>query len=86
MSKRVTHGSTRKNAERLRAGLLLLAIFLMVALPACGQGCSMCYNNAAAADAHERAALRKGIVALGTPAVLFMGVIGLVAYRSKRDD
>lgn len=86
MKKSVSRGRTRKNAERFRAGLLLLAICLMVALPACGQGCSMCYNNAAAADAHERAALRKGIVALGTPAVLFMGVIGWVAYRSNREE
>ena len=66
--------------------LLLLSMCLLFAVAAHAQGCSMCYNNAAAADAHQRAALRKGILALGTPAVLFMGVVALVARRSDREE
>ncbi len=67
-----------------RTGWLLLAM-LTATGAALGQGCSMCYNNAAAADAQQQAALRKGIVALGAPAVLFLGAIGVVAYRSSRE-
>ena len=66
----------------LRIGL----VALIVSVPAFGQGCAMCNSTAAQADAHQRAALRKGIFVLGVPAALLMGGIGLALYRSNREE
>ena len=46
----------------------------------------MCYNNAAAADAQQRAALKRGIFMIGTPALLFLGGMIVVARRSDQED
>jgi hypothetical protein len=43
----------------------------------------MCYQNAAAADAHGRTALQHGILILLLPALsLFLGIFGLM-YRRR---
>lgn len=67
-----------------RAGalaLLAIALLLVVAPHAAGQGCAMCYQNAASSGAAGRAALRHGILILLLPALsLFFGVF-LLIYR-----
>jgi len=59
---------------------LTLAVF---AERAVGQGCAMCYQNAAASGAAGREALRHGILVLLLPAVsFFLGVFALI-YRRR---
>ncbi len=59
--------------------LLLLAAFV---LPAWGQGCAMCYTQAASAGARMVQALRSGILVLIFPP---MGIcIGLMVMSYKK--
>ena len=71
-------------AALLIRSLLFLLLSAGLAIGAHAQGCSMCYNNAAQADAHQRAALRRGILVLGIPAALMICGIALAAYRSDK--
>jgi hypothetical protein len=49
---------------------------------ALAQGCAMCYQNAAAANAQGRTALQHGILVLLLPALsLFLGIFGLMYSR-----
>ena len=66
--------------KRLGALLLLLALG---AAPALGQGCAMCYNNAAASKAAGIQALRSGTLILLFPVLLmFVGIL-VMAFRSR---
>ena len=68
--------------------LLILATmgFLWVA-PAVGQGCAMCYSNAAGTTKDGQRAISRGILILLIPPVGFMTLgVGLAyQYGKKRD-
>jgi hypothetical protein len=62
--------------------LVLLLLLTAIALPAWGQGCAMCYTQAASAGARMVQALRSGILVLIFPP---MGIcIGLMAMSYKK--
>lgn len=64
---------------------IVLAVLLMLTLPpaAFGQGCALCYTQAAASGARMIQALRSGIVILIIPPVsMCLGAIFL-AYRKR---
>lgn len=62
--------------------VVLLILILAVSLPASGQGCSMCYTQAASAGARMVQALRSGILVLIFPP---MGIcIGLMVMSYKK--
>ena len=61
---------------------LLLLLLLALSMPAWGQGCSMCYTQAASAGARMVQALRSGILVLIFPP---MGIcIGLMVMSYKK--
>jgi hypothetical protein len=69
--------------------LAALAAMLSVTMPAWAQGCPFCYNAAAATKAGGLRALRNGILILMIPPVLIVGVVCIMAIRSRdryRDD
>lgn len=80
--------STQDSAARpkTRLGRFLASAIAIVGLApfrTVAQGCAMCYQNAAAADSHGRAALQHGILILLLPALsLFLGIFGLM-YRRR---
>ena len=60
-----------------------LALALLLAPHAAAQGCAMCYQNASAAGAQGREALRHGILVLLLPTLsLFIGILALI-YRRR---
>jgi len=66
-------------------------VSLLVALwggPALGQGCAMCYSNAAGTTKDGQRAINRGILVLLVPPVGFMTVgVGLAyKYGKKRDE
>ncbi len=74
-----------KNLEAFLRSLFILCLLLGAAASARAQGCSMCYNNAAQANEHQRAALRRGILMLGIPAALMICGLALAAYCSNNN-
>lgn len=65
-------------------GLILCfaAGVLLFAPQAAAQGCAMCYQNASAAGAQGREALRHGILILLLPTLsLFIGIFALIYHR-----
>jgi hypothetical protein len=69
---------------RLRCLLLLGALW---AAPAFGQGCAMCYSNAAGTSKEGQKAINRGILVLLVPPLGFMtaGVCLAYKYGKKRD-
>lgn len=71
----------------LELGVLILfavGFVLAVAPHALGQGCAMCYQNAASSGAAGRTALRHGILILLLPALsLFLGIFFLIYRRDS---
>ena len=66
-----------------RSVTALLLLLLVSIDPVVGQGCAMCYQNAAAAGATSQAGLRHGILILLIPALgLFGGILALI-YRRR---
>lgn len=64
--------------------LLLLALTLLPATVAWGQGCTACRDNTAGSAPEMRQALRKAIPILGIPAcVLFAGILVLAVRTTK---
>jgi len=63
---------------------ICIAILAMAAPHAAGQGCAMCYQNAAASGAKGQEALRHGIMILLIPALALFG--GIVAAIYRRDN
>jgi hypothetical protein len=74
----------RKRAKRA-AILLLVTLWAGSAL---GQGCAMCYSNAAGTTKDGQRAISRGILVLLVPPVGFMtlGVGMAVWYGKKRDE
>jgi hypothetical protein len=61
----------------------LLAVMLIVSVPAFSQGCALCYTQAASAGARIIQALKSGILILIIPPTLMsLGVIG-ICYRKR---
>ena len=61
----------------------LLAVMLIVSVPAFSQGCALCYTQAASAGARMIQALKSGILVLIVPPTLMsLGVIG-ICYRKR---
>ena len=63
------------------SGLLLL---LLATLPACAQGCALCYTQAASAPSRLAEALRTGIFLLIIPPLLISVGIGMITYRKRQ--
>jgi hypothetical protein len=59
----------------------ILVVLFAVAPHAAGQGCAMCYQNAAASGGQGRAVLRQGILILLTPALGLFAAIFVLIYR-----
>ena len=70
-----------------RSRFLLLALALWCA-PAFGQGCAMCYSNAAGATKDGQRAISRGVLVLLVPPLGFMSIgVGLAfRYGRKRDE
>jgi hypothetical protein len=72
----------------MKQRLLTLAFLaLLWAAPAFGQGCAMCYSNAAGTTKDGQRAISRGILVLLVPPVGFMTIGVGLAYRygKKRD-
>ncbi len=72
----------------MKLRLMTLALFtLLVAGPAFGQGCSMCYSNAAGSSKDGQRAISRGILVLLVPVLGFMTLgMGLaLRYGQQRD-
>jgi len=71
---------------RIRAALLVLAVFLSAA-PAFSQGCAMCRNSAAATSKEGQKAISRGVLVLVVPPIGFMtlGFAMALRYGKKRD-
>lgn len=69
---------------KLRCLMLLTTLW---AAPAFGQGCAMCYSNAAGTSKDGQRAINRGILVLLVPPLGFMTVGVCLAYKygKKRD-
>jgi hypothetical protein len=73
----------------MKLRLATLALLLeLVALPAFGQGCAMCYSSAAGAGEKSQMALNHAVLVLLVPAVtMLVGFVGIAfAYRREREE
>ncbi|HYA96417.1 MAG TPA: hypothetical protein VEC95_09115 [Terriglobales bacterium] len=72
---------------KLRLATLAL-LLVLVALPAFGQGCAMCYSSAAGAGEKSQMALNRAVLVLLVPAVtMLVGFVGIAfAYRREREE
>jgi Na+-translocating ferredoxin:NAD+ oxidoreductase RnfE subunit len=73
----------------MKLPLAILTLFLLLGQgSALGQGCAMCYSNAAGTTKEGQLAIRRGVLVLLIPPVGFMSLgIGLAfRYGKKRDD
>ena len=72
---------------KLRLATLAL-LLVLVALPAFGQGCAMCYSSAAGAGEKSQIALNHAVLVLLIPAVtMLVGFVGIAfAYRREREE
>ena len=72
---------------KLRLATLAL-LLVLVALPAFGQGCAMCYSSAAGAGEKSQMALNRAVLVLLVPAVtMLVGFVGIAfAYRRERGN
>ncbi|HTR26123.1 MAG TPA: hypothetical protein VMI10_19270 [Terriglobales bacterium] len=70
----------------IRSGLfVLLFVALAAAIPAFGQGCALCYTQAASSGRQMIEALRSGILILIIPPTLgTIGVLFLLRYRRNQ--
>ena len=78
MSKRATNAGW-KLAAWVSGGLSVVSCSTL----GFGQGCALCYNNAAASGPHAIQALKSGILVLLVPPVLMFIGIFVVLFRSK---
>lgn len=67
--------------------LVIAFMSLLWVAPALGQGCAMCYSNAAGTTKDGQRAISRGILVLLVPPVGFMTIGVGLAYRygKKRD-
>ena len=72
---------------KLRLATLAL-LLVLVALPAFGQGCAMCYSSAAGAGEKSQMALNRAVLVLLVPAVtMLVGFVGIAfAYRREKEE
>jgi len=68
------------------AAIAALAIGIW-AVPAFGQGCAMCYSNAAGATKDGQRAITRGVLVLLLPPLGFMSIgVGLAFRYGRRRD
>jgi len=67
------------------AGVVAAAMVFATALPAFGQGCALCYTQAASSGARMIHALRNGILILVLPPTLASVGVAFLAYH-RRDQ
>ena len=72
----------------MKLRLVALSLFtLLFAGPAFGQGCSMCYSNAAGSTKEGQRAINRGILVLLVPPLGFMTLgMGLALRYGKQRD
>ena len=72
----------------MKLRLVTLAMTTLVwAGPALGQGCSMCYSNAAGSSKDGQRAINRGILVLLVPPLGFMTLgVGLACFYGKKRD
>ncbi len=72
----------------MKLRLVTLALFtLLFAGPAFGQGCSMCYSNAAGTSKDGQRAISRGILVLLVPVLGFMTLgMGMAFRYGKQRD
>ncbi len=72
----------------MKLRLLPLALLILAASQAFGQGCAMCYTGAAAAGEKSQLALNHAVLVLLIPAVtMLVGFVGIAfAYRREHED
>jgi hypothetical protein len=66
----------------------MLALLILAAAQAFGQGCAMCYTSASGASHDSQMALNRAVLVLLVPAVtLLVGFVGVAfAYRREREE
>lgn len=72
-----------KSASQLIAALAAAGWGFVPAGFAFAQGCSMCYNDAAAQNAAGVRALQHGILALLIPSLVLFAAVFAIAYRRR---
>lgn len=72
----------------MKACLTMLALLILAAAQAFGQGCAMCYTSASGASHDSQMALNRAVLVLLVPAVtLLVGFVGVAfAYRREREE
>ena len=72
----------------MKRNLAALALLVVMAAPAFGQGCAMCYTGAENAGTKSQQALDRGVLFLMVPTLTFIGAFVGIAYkmRNPRED
>jgi len=72
----------------MKKNLAALALLLVMAAPAFGQGCAMCYTGAENAGTKSQQALDHAVLFLLVPTLTFIGAFVGIAYkmRNPRED
>ena len=69
----------------MKRRLLTAALWLVLAAPAFGQGCAMCYTGAEASGSKSQKALDRAVLVLLAPALTMLGGFLGVAFIYRRD-
>ncbi len=67
----------------MKRGLIAALLLLLLATPVFGQGCALCYTQAAGAGAKMIAALKSGILVLIFPPMGICVLLTWMGYRKR---
>ena len=72
----------------MKLRLASLALLILAAAQAFGQGCAMCYTSAVGAGHESQMALNRAVLVLLVPAVtMLVGFVGIAfAYRREHEE